>query len=72
MAEKSIKVDNELHSKVVAHTMNTGQKIGKFYDLAVKEKLERESQTEKVQLTDAGKRMGVYPAINKDFFNKID
>lgn len=61
MAEKSIKVDNELHSKVVLHTMTTGQKIGKFYDLAVKEKLERERQTEKVQLTDAGQRMGIYP-----------
>jgi hypothetical protein len=64
MAEKSIKVDNELHSQVVAHTINTGQKIGKFYDIAVKEKLERERQTEKVQYEDAGKRMGVFPKID--------
>ena len=64
MAEKSIKVDNELHSQVVAHTINTGQKIGKFYDIAVKEKLERERQTEKVQYEDAGKRMGVFPEID--------
>jgi hypothetical protein len=64
MAEKSIKVDNELHSQVVAHTINTGQKIGKFYDIAVKEKLERERQTEKVQYVDAGKRMGVFPKID--------
>lgn len=64
MAEKSIKVDNDLHSQVVAHTIKTGQKIGKFYDIAVKEKLERERQTEKVQYVDAGKRMGVYPKID--------
>ena len=64
MAEKSIKVDNELHSQVVAHTINTGQKIGKFYDIAVKEKLERERQTEKVQYVDAGKIMGVFPEID--------
>jgi len=64
MAEKSIKVDNELHSQVVAHTINTGHKIGKFYDIAVKEKLERERQTEKVQYEDAGKRMGVFPRID--------
>jgi hypothetical protein len=64
MAEKSIKVDNDLHSQVVAHTINTGQKIGKFYDIAVKEKLERERQTEKVQYQDAGKRMGVFPKID--------
>ena len=64
MAEKSIKVDNELHSQVVAHTINTGQKIGKFYDIAVKEKLERERQIEKVQYVDAGKRMGVFPKID--------
>lgn len=64
MAEKSIKVDNELHSEVVTHTINTGQKIGKFYDIAVKEKLERERQTEKVQYVDSGKRMGVFPKID--------
>jgi hypothetical protein len=64
MAEKSIKVDNDLHSQVVAYTINTGQKIGKFYDIAVKEKLERERQTEKVQYVDAGKRMGVFPKID--------
>jgi hypothetical protein len=64
MAEKSIKVDNDLHSQVVAHTTNTGQKIGKFYDIAVKEKLERERQTEKVQYEDAGKRIGVFPKID--------
>jgi hypothetical protein len=64
MAEKSIKVDNDLHSQVVAHTISTGQKIGKFYDIAVKEKLERERQTEKIQLTDAGQRMGVFPKID--------
>jgi hypothetical protein len=64
MAEKSIKVDNDLHSQVVAHTINTGQKIGKFYDIAVKEKLERERQTEKVQYEDAGRRMGVFPKID--------
>jgi L-amino acid N-acyltransferase YncA len=64
MAEKSIKVDNDLHSQVVAHTINTGQKIGKFYDIAVKEKLERERQPEKVQYEDAGKRMGVFPKID--------
>jgi hypothetical protein len=64
MAEKSIKVDNELHSQVVAHTINTGQKIGKFYDIAVKEKLERERQTEKVQYVHAGERMGHYPKID--------
>jgi hypothetical protein len=64
MAEKSIKVDNDLHSQVVAHTINTGQKIGKFYDIAVKEKLERERQTEKVQYENAGKRMGVFPKID--------
>jgi len=64
MAEKSIKVDNDLHSQVVAHTINTGQKIGKFYDIAVKEKLERERQTEKVEYVDAGKRMGVFPKID--------
>jgi L-amino acid N-acyltransferase YncA len=64
MAEKSIKVDNDLHSQVVAHTINTGQKIGKFYDIAVKEKLERERQTEKVQYVEAGKRMGVFPKID--------
>jgi L-amino acid N-acyltransferase YncA len=64
MAEKSIKVDNDLHSQVVAHTINTGQKIGKFYDIAVKEKLERERQTEKVQYEHAGKRMGVFPKID--------
>jgi hypothetical protein len=64
MAEKSIKVDNDLHSQVVAHTINTGQKIGKFYDIAVKEKLERERQTEKLQYVDAGKRMGVFPKID--------
>jgi hypothetical protein len=64
MAEKSIKVDNDLHSQVVAHTINTGQKIGKFYDIAVKEKLERERQIEKVQYVDAGKRMGVFPKID--------
>jgi L-amino acid N-acyltransferase YncA len=63
MAEKSIKVDNDLHSQVVAHTINTGQKIGKFYDLAVKEKLERERQTEKVEYENSGKRMGVFPKI---------
>jgi L-amino acid N-acyltransferase YncA len=64
MAEKSIKVDNDLHSQVVAHTISTGQKIGKFYDIAVKEKLERERQTEKVQYEDAGKRIGVFPKID--------
>jgi L-amino acid N-acyltransferase YncA len=64
MAEKSIKVDNDLHSQVVAHTINTGQKIGKFYDIAVKEKLERERQTEKVQYVEASKRMGVFPKID--------
>lgn len=61
MAEKSIKVDVDIHATVVSHTEKTGQKIGKFYDIAAKEKLERERRTEKAQYDDAGKRMGSWP-----------
>lgn len=49
MAEKSIKVDDKIHSEVVKHTQAQGAKIGKFYDRAAEEKLERERLSEKAQ-----------------------
>ena len=49
MAEKSIKVCADTHEKVVAHTQKVGGKIGKFYDLAASEKLERETLGEKAR-----------------------
>jgi len=42
MAATSVKVDNEIYNKVIDHTQNTGGKIGKFFEIAAKEKLERE------------------------------
>ena len=47
MGQKSIKVDEDIHKEVDDHTQATGGKIGKFYDIAAKEKLAREQAVKK-------------------------
>ena len=47
MAEKSIKVDKDIHQLVVEHTQKKGSKIGKFYDIAAQEKLDRDVKKDK-------------------------
>lgn len=37
-----VRVDTKIKEKVVAHVAKTRQSIGGFYDLAAKEKLEKE------------------------------
>jgi len=49
MAMKTVKVDEEVHNEVVAHTQNNDGKIGKFFERAAKEKIERETAGEKAQ-----------------------
>jgi hypothetical protein len=44
MSEKSIKVNPLVHQLVDEHTQKVGGKIGKFFELAAKEKLERETK----------------------------
>jgi len=52
MAEKSIKVDKDIHQLVVEHTQKKGSKIGKFYDIAAQEKLDREAENEDKNFRD--------------------
>jgi predicted HicB family RNase H-like nuclease len=40
----NVRVDKKIHAKVVKYTRKSKQSIGGFYDLAVKEKLEKESE----------------------------
>ena len=42
MAKTSVKVDNDVYSKVIDHTEKIGGKIGKFFEIAAQEKLDRE------------------------------
>lgn len=61
MAEKSIKVNPEIHKQVDEHTQKIGGKIGKFYDIAAKEKLERENKVEwplRIETKDLSKIAG--------------
>ena len=53
MSDKTIKVDKDIHNEVVLHTIKNGSKIGKFYDIAAKEKLERDTKKEKQEYTGA-------------------
>ena len=47
---KTIKVDEDIHALVIKHTIKTGQKIGKFYDMAVTEKIARETKKPKFRI----------------------
>lgn len=49
MENKTVKVDPDTHEEVVAYTQHSGGKIGAFYDLAAKEKLERLPKKEKAK-----------------------
>lgn len=42
MAATSVKIDNDIYQQVIDHTQNNGGKIGKFFEIAAKEKLARE------------------------------
>lgn len=42
MALISVKVDSEVYEKVIEHTQKQGSKIGKFFEIAAKEKLQKE------------------------------
>jgi predicted HicB family RNase H-like nuclease len=40
----NVRVDKKIHAKVVKYTRKSKHSIGGFYDLAAKEKLEKESE----------------------------
>jgi hypothetical protein len=42
MAAISVKIDSDIYKQVIEHTQNNGSKIGKFFEIAAKEKLARE------------------------------
>lgn len=42
MARNTVKVDQDVYNNVVDHTQKTGSKIGKFFEIAATEKLERD------------------------------
>lgn len=43
----SAKLDKEVYLKVIKHTEKIGSKIGKFYDIAAQEKLDRDVKKDK-------------------------
>lgn len=45
MSKVTVNVDLKIKSKVKKHVSKTKQTVGGFYDLAAKEKLERENNT---------------------------
>lgn len=55
MAGTSVKVKDEIYSKVVEHTQTAGSKIGKFFEIAAEEKLIRDAEKENVILQRYGK-----------------
>lgn len=40
----NIRVDNEVHKMLVEHLKNTEKKIGKWTEIAIKEKIKRETK----------------------------
>ncbi len=54
MANKTIKIDEDVHDSVQQHTEKKGGKIGKFFEIAAKEKMERERLSEKVKYNEQG------------------
>ena len=47
MANKTVKLDADIHKLVDEHTQKVGGKIGKFYDIAAKEKLDKLTKPKK-------------------------
>lgn len=45
--ETSIRVKKETHQALVSHLENTDRKIGRFTDMAIMEKIEREKKKKK-------------------------
>lgn len=50
MANPSVKIDRDLYNSVIEHTQKNGSKIGKFFEIAAKEKMERDAEKENVVL----------------------
>lgn len=40
----NIRVSDDIHKQLIEHLKNTEKKIGKWTDLAIKEKIERENK----------------------------
>lgn len=55
MAGTSVKVNDDIYEKVVEHTQEVGSKIGKFFEIAAQEKLQRDQEKENVVLQRYGK-----------------
>ena len=61
MAAISVKIDSDIYKQVIEHTQKNGSKIGKFFELAATEKLQREGipTLDRQELTNITDKFGI-------------
>lgn len=59
MAGKSVKIEEGVYNSVIEHTQKNGSKIGKFFEIAAKEKMERDAEKENVVLQRYGQKIEI-------------